>query len=129
MESQRFGGLQPEDTYERYGPLRRGDSPGQEGESCAGFTTVHSRKDGRPIKVLVSLSTVEYAGKMAVLSFNRDVTEQEEVAEALHRRDAILEAVSFAAEKLLSGGELGREHSVRFGAVGAVHVRKPGLYL
>ena len=74
------------------------------GESCPGFTAVHSRKDGRHIKVLVSLSTVEYAGKMAVLSFNRDVTEQQAVAEALHRRDAILEAVSFAAEKLLSGG-------------------------
>ena len=52
----------------------------------------------------MSLSTVEYAGKKAVLSFNRDVTGQAEVAEALHRRDAILEAVSFAAEKLLSGG-------------------------
>ena len=53
----------------------------------------------------MSLSTVEYAGKTAVLSFNRDVTEQQAVAEALHRRDAILEAVSFAAEKLLSGGD------------------------
>jgi len=76
----------------------------QAGESCAGFTTVHSRISGPPITVLVSLSTVEYAGKTAVLSFNRDVTGQEEVAETLHRRDAILEAVSFAAEKLLSGG-------------------------
>ena len=27
------------------------------------------------------------------------------MVETLHRRDAILEAVSFAAEKLLSGGE------------------------
>jgi PAS domain S-box-containing protein len=77
----------------------------QKGEGCTGFTTVHSRQDGHPIKILVSLSTVEYAGKTAVLSFNRDVTEQVEVAETLHRRDAILEAVSFAAEKLLSGGD------------------------
>jgi len=76
----------------------------QEGKSCAGFTTVHSRQGGRPITVLVSLSTVEYGGKTAILSFNRDVTEHVEVAEALHRRDTILEAVSFAAEKLLSGG-------------------------
>jgi PAS domain S-box-containing protein len=43
-------------------------------------------------------------GQTAVLSFNRDVTAHVEVADALHRRDAILEAVSFAAEKLLSGG-------------------------
>jgi PAS domain S-box-containing protein len=76
----------------------------QNGENCSEFTTVHSRKRGGPIKVLVSLSSVEYAGKTAVLSFHRDVTAQEEVAEALHRRDEILEAVSFAAEKLLSGG-------------------------
>jgi PAS domain S-box-containing protein len=77
----------------------------QKGARCPGFTTVHSRKDGRPLKVLVSLSTVEYAGKTAVLSFNREVTEQEKVAETLHRRDAIMEALSFVAEKLLSGGE------------------------
>jgi len=76
----------------------------QKGENCSGFTAAHCRKGGRHIKVLVSLSTVEYAGKMAILSFNRDVTKQEEVAETLHRRDAILEAVSFAAEKLLSRG-------------------------
>jgi PAS domain S-box-containing protein len=76
----------------------------QNGESCAEFTTVHSRKCGGPIKVLVSLSTVEYADKIAVLSFNRDVTLQEEVAETLHRRDEILQAVGFASEKLLSGG-------------------------
>jgi len=77
----------------------------QKGESDSGFIAVHFRKDGRHIKVLVSLSTVEYGGKMAVLSFNRDVTEREKVAETLHRRDAILEAVSFAAEKLLTGGD------------------------
>jgi PAS domain S-box-containing protein len=77
----------------------------QGGERCAGFTTLHSCQDGHAVKVLVSLSKVEYAGKTAVLTFNRDVTQQEEVAETLHRRDAILEAVSFAAEKLLSGGE------------------------
>jgi PAS domain S-box-containing protein len=50
------------------------------------------------------LSLVDYAGRKAALSFNRDVTAQEEVAETLRRRDAILEAISFAAEKLLSGG-------------------------
>jgi PAS domain S-box-containing protein len=76
----------------------------QAGENCAGFTAVHFRKDGSSLKVLVSLSTVEYAGKTAVLSFNRDVTGQVEVADTLRRRDVILEAVSFAAEKLLSGG-------------------------
>ncbi len=74
-------------------------------KSCVEFTTLHFHKEGRPIKVLVSLSEVEYAGKKAHLSFNRDVTQTEDVAEALRRRDAILQAVSFAAETLLSGGD------------------------
>jgi PAS domain S-box-containing protein len=77
----------------------------REGSGGAGFNTVHGHKDGSPIRVLVSFAIIEYAGKKAVVSFNRDVTEQLETAEALRRRDAILEAVSFAAEKLLSGGD------------------------
>ena len=68
------------------------------------FTAVHSRHNGGLLKVLVSLSPVEYCGKSAVLSFNRDVTKNMEMADSLHRRDMILEAVSFVAEKLLSGG-------------------------
>lgn len=75
----------------------------KQGDSSSAFTTLHSRSDGRSISVQVSLSHVEYAGKTAVLSFNRDVTAQVEVAEALRRRGAILEAIAFAAEKLLSG--------------------------
>jgi PAS domain S-box-containing protein len=57
----------------------------QKGKGRSGFTAFHSRKDGRYLQVFVSLSMVDYVGKMAVLSFNRDVTEQQEVAEALHR--------------------------------------------
>ena len=45
-------------------------------------------------------------GQIAVVrEWLRREAPQVEVAEALHRRNAILEAVSFAAEKLLSGGE------------------------
>ena len=86
----------------RYGEEVRGL---QMGKGYSEFTAIHSRKDMVPLRCLVSLSTVEYAGKTAALSFNRDVTRQVEMEEALRRRDAILEAVSFAAEKLLSGGE------------------------
>ena len=77
----------------------------QEGKGCSEFTTVQQVKDRLPVKVLVSLSNVEYAGKRAILSVSRDVTERLGMAEALHRRGAILEAISFAAEKLLSGGK------------------------
>ncbi|HMD83226.1 MAG TPA: response regulator [Terriglobia bacterium] len=71
----------------------------QEGESCAGFTTVHSCKDGRALEVLVSLSNVEYAGKAAVLSFNRDVTERGRAEEKLKRYTADLEAAKIVQEK------------------------------
>jgi PAS domain S-box-containing protein len=87
------------------GPYEKETRRLQEGENCAGFTAVHIRQDGRSIAMRVNLSIVEYAGKTAVLSVNRDVTAQVEMEATLHRRDAILEAVSFAAEKLLSGGE------------------------
>ena len=73
-------------------------------EGGSGITTVHFRLDGTPFKALVSMSMVKYAGRDAILSFNRDITEREAMVETLHRRDAILEAVSFAAEKLLQGG-------------------------
>lgn len=43
--------------------------------SYKNFETVHFRKDGTEIEMLVSSSMVEYAGKKAVLSINRDVTE------------------------------------------------------
>jgi PAS domain S-box-containing protein len=77
----------------------------QETGGCSEFTSVHLRKDGRPIKIGVSLSSGEYEGKAAILSFSRDITAQLAVLETLHRRDIIFEAVSFAAEKLLSGGD------------------------
>ena len=74
-------------------------------KTCSEFNSIHLRKDGRPVSVLVRLTFVEYSGKRAVLTSNRDVTDQMVVAESLRRRDAILESVSFAAEKLLSGGD------------------------
>jgi PAS domain S-box-containing protein len=70
--------------------------------SCTNFETVHIHKDGRLLSMLVSSSVIEYDGRPAVLSVNRDITERNQTLEALRRRDAILEAVSFAAGKLLS---------------------------
>ena len=45
------------------------------------------------VKVLVSLSAVDYAGKTAVLSFNRDVTGQVEAAETLRKANELVRAV------------------------------------
>jgi PAS domain S-box-containing protein len=76
-----------------------------QGETGTGRATIHYHKDGRPLSILVNSSAVEYADKTAILSIHRDVTEHVEAAETLRRRDAILEAVSLAAEKLLSGSD------------------------
>ena len=77
----------------------------RETEGCSEFCYTHLHKDRHLIKVLVRLAVVEYANQKAVLTSHRDVTQQTELTERLQRRDAILQAVSFAAEKLLSGGD------------------------
>lgn len=91
-----------EGTGSRGGPA---GTPRQDGTPHGEVAEVHYRKDGQPISILVRSSAIDYAGKHAVLSIHRDVTERAAAAEALHRRDAILEAVCFSAEKLLSGSD------------------------
>lgn len=76
-----------------------------EGVGVPELATVQHGGHRQSLKVSVSLSRVNYAGKKAILSFSRDVTERREMEEALYRSGAILEAVSFAAVTLLSGGK------------------------
>ena len=59
------------------------------------FETVHRRRDGIPIDVLVNSSLVEFKGRRAVLSINRDITARKrteasllEIREAERRRIA-----------------------------------------
>ncbi|MBC7796651.1 MAG: PAS domain S-box protein [Pyrinomonadaceae bacterium] len=40
------------------------------------FETVHLRGDGQPINVLINSSFVEFKGRQAILSINRDITER-----------------------------------------------------
>ena len=71
------------------------------------FETVHRRYDGKPINVLVNSSVIEFQGKRAVLSINRDITARKrneaslmEIREAERRRiardlhDAVLQDLS-----------------------------------
>jgi PAS domain S-box-containing protein len=56
------------------------------------FETVHTRSDGREIEILASASVIEYNGRTAILSINRDITERKQAEEALrasedHYRD------------------------------------------
>ncbi|HXG38580.1 MAG TPA: PAS domain S-box protein [Bacteroidota bacterium] len=51
--------------------------------SLANFETVHYRKDGREISLLVNASVIDYDGKTAIMSIHRDVTEWKKALRAL----------------------------------------------
>ena len=55
------------------------------------FETVHFRKDGTEIEILVNSSVITYEGKKAVLSINRDVTERKQAEEEVRRLNQELE--------------------------------------
>ncbi|MCX6616666.1 MAG: PAS domain-containing sensor histidine kinase [Acidobacteria bacterium] len=56
-----------------------------ESGSCLNFPTVHLDKQGRFIDVLASCTVIEYEGKRAVLSINRDVTELRQTEKKLRQ--------------------------------------------
>ncbi len=58
---------------------------------CRNFETEHLRKDGRPIHMLASSKVIEYGGRQAVLTVNRDITELKEAQDALRRAHDELE--------------------------------------
>lgn len=47
------------------------------------FETVHFRKNGERINILVNSSVIEFEGKTAILSINRDITELKRIQEKL----------------------------------------------
>jgi PAS domain S-box-containing protein len=47
------------------------------------FEVVHFRADGVPINFLINTSLIEYQGRLAILSINRDITERKRAEEAL----------------------------------------------
>jgi two-component system cell cycle sensor histidine kinase/response regulator CckA len=104
------------------------------------FETVHMTKDGEPIYCLANGSVIDYGGREAIFGIIRDVSEQRKTQESLWRRDALLEAVAFAAERLLGGGKLEDQVSevmARLGEAGQVsrvylferHQRADGVWL
>ena len=66
------------------------------------FETMHIRADGAPICFLISPSVVEYRNHKAILSINRDITEQKRAAEEQSRlqneRDQLLEQLQLQME-------------------------------
>lgn len=64
--------------------------------TCQEFETVQFRRDGTPINFQVNAVVIEYEGRPAILSINRDVTErkrgEEKLRESEQRLRAILDA-------------------------------------
>ena len=84
--------------------LRRATLPLRSGEQqVVQIETVRRRKDGTLIDVEIALSPLfDRSGTVeGYVSIARDVTRRRRSEEAILRRDEILEAVSFAAERLL----------------------------
>ncbi len=55
--------------------------------SCENFETVHRRRDGTHLAMLVSSRVIEYEGRQAVLSVNRDVSALKEAEDKLRRSE------------------------------------------
>jgi diguanylate cyclase (GGDEF)-like protein/PAS domain S-box-containing protein len=54
----------------------------------ASFESVQVRKDGAPIHLLISASLIEFEGRQAVLSINRDITSRVEATVALSESES-----------------------------------------
>ena len=44
--------------------------------TCRNFETIHHKKDGTPLDILANSSVIEYGGREAILSVNRNITER-----------------------------------------------------
>ena len=68
------------------------------GHQFQNFETVHVKKDGTTIDILVSASVIEYKGQKAIQSINRDITErkrsEEEITLLAHALKSVNECVS-----------------------------------
>lgn len=56
-------------------------------EAVESFESIHYQEDGTPISVLINLSIIEFEGKAAVLSINRDVTSRVKANTALRESE------------------------------------------
>ena len=66
------------------------------------FETTHIRADGTPIHFLINPSLIEYQGRRAILSVNRDITERKQAEEEQQllqtERDQLLEQLQLQIE-------------------------------
>lgn len=65
------------------------------------FETIYRRKDGTTFPVEVSARMLDYEGRTIMLAVTRDISARKQVELELRKREAMLEAVAFAAEQFL----------------------------
>jgi signal transduction histidine kinase len=75
----------------------------------ATFEMTSLAKDGRKIPVEINSLVFTLSGERVMLSITRDITERKKAEAVLKRRDAILQAVNFAAERFLTTPDLKHE--------------------
>lgn len=57
------------------------------------FESVQYRADGTPINLLINSSVIEYEGRRAILSINRDITERKKAEDLLQRNLSLLTSI------------------------------------
>lgn len=73
--------------------------------TCQEFETMHTRGDGTPINLLINASVIEYQGRRAILSINRDITDRKRAEEAIRESENQLrQAQKMDAIGQLAGG-------------------------
>ncbi len=70
--------------------------------SDANFETVHFRKDGTPMTLIVNSSVIEHDGAPAILSINRDVSHILSVEEVLRGEDNLLQRLLASSDDIVS---------------------------
>ncbi|MDD3581697.1 MAG: PAS domain S-box protein [Desulfobacca sp.] len=85
-------GLPPEKLKERWQ---------QQSQSPETYYDIFRRKDGSTLPVEIRVAPFQYQGRKMRLGIARDITERQKTESALKRREAVLAALSYAAEKFM----------------------------
>jgi len=84
--------------------VARGERQIVETMESGGFTdfeTVQFRKDGAPMTLVINASVIEYRGRSAVLSVNRDVSHILSVEEVLKSQDNVLQRLLASSDDIV----------------------------